>query len=231
MKQACVIRHVAFEDLDAYATPLRDAGYSIDGLQAGVDPLLSAATMSCDLLVVLGGPIGVGDAADYAFIDEEIGLLRRRIRQGQPVFGVCLGAQLMASACGAPVYPASRPEIGWGSLSLTAAGLASPLKHLDHANRVLHWHGDTFDLPPGCERLASSEVCINQAFSAGPHALALQFHTEVSRQGLERWLIGHVAELRAKDISIARLREDTRQYADDAMRAGQAMFGDWLKVL
>ena len=88
------------------------------------------------------------------------------------------GAQLIARALGSPVYPGARKEIGWGPLELTTHGRHSPLQHLDTVP-VLHWHGDTFDLPDGADRLASTAVTANQAFAVGPAILALQFHAEV----------------------------------------------------
>ena len=224
------IRHVVFEDLGSLAAPLEHAGYRVayhdvaDGGLDAIDPL------AADLLVVLGGPIGVGDAAIHPCIGEEQDLLRRRLEKDRPTLGICLGAQLIAAALGARVYPASRKEIGWGSIDLTAAGRAGPLGTRDGLP-VLHWHGDTFDLPAGCELLASTAICPNQAFARGPNALALQFHVEARLPGFESWLIGHASELAGAGIDVRALRAETERAAPRNEPAARAMIDNWLAGL
>jgi GMP synthase (glutamine-hydrolysing) len=136
----------------------------------------------------------------------------------------------MARALGARVYPGACKEIGWGPLTLTPEGRRSPLDRLAGGGEpVLHWHGDTFDLPAGAVRLASTPLYENQAFSWGHSALALQFHPEVTASGLEHWFIGHACEIAAtRDLSVGRLREDTRRYAPELMRKGREFFSGWL---
>src|SRR6185436_5058732 len=132
--------------------------------------------------------------------------LEDRLSRRRPTLGICLGAQLIARVLGARVYPARAKEIGWHPLQLTSAGEASPLSHLRATSgQVLHWHGDTFDLPAGAAHLASTEVCPHQAFSIDA-ALALQFHLEVDVHRIERWLIGHVCELGVNGVDVAQLR-------------------------
>ncbi len=227
-RRAVVIRHVAFEDLGSFTRPLVEGGWRIQYLEAGVDELDGAA--DADLLVVLGGPIGAGDERQYPFLADEVRLIERRLAVDRPTLGICLGAQLMARALGARVYGAGRKEIGWGPLSLSAAGAASDLSLLapSHAS-VLHWHGDTFDLPRGALHLASTKVCENQAFRWSVRALALQFHPEVTAAGLERWFIGHTLEIETTpDVSVAQLRDATRRFAPALERRGPEFFRQWL---
>ncbi|HCO56053.1 MAG TPA: glutamine amidotransferase, partial [Pelagibacterium sp.] len=136
------IRHIGFEDLGSFADPLRAAGYDIEYIDvaerdpAGLDPL------AADLLVVLGGPIGVYDHDGYPVVTDEIDLLRARLAADLPTLGLCLGAQLMAAALGARVYRGPAKEIGWSALDLSDAAATGPLAVLREVP-VLHWHGDT----------------------------------------------------------------------------------------
>lgn len=233
MKTALAIRHVAFEDLGSFAEPLNDFGYRLDYLEAGLTDLSAVDPLQADLLVVLGGPIGVNDQAEYPFLRDELQLLEQRLRSHRPTLGICLGSQLMAAALGAAVYPAPAKELGWGPLQLTEAGRASILRHLEPSlTPVLHWHGDTFDLPDGAQRLASTAVCPNQAFAWGNAALALQFHAEVTRAGLERWFIGHALEIHTTPgVSVNALREDKARYGNTLEIQGARLIEDWLQSI
>lgn len=225
-KKAVVVQHLAFEDLGSFEPVLAAEGLSITCLQAGVDDL-SAPIDEADLLVVLGGPIGVYETDAYPFLETELAALRQRLARRRPTLGICLGAQLIAQALGGRVYPGGHKEIGWSELRLSDAGRASPLKRLAGVP-VLHWHGDTFDLPAGAVHLAASEHYPNQAFAVGAHVLALQFHPEADARRFERWLIGHAAELGAARIDIPALRQEAARLAPALARAGGDMLRDWL---
>ena len=150
------------------------------------------------LMIVLGGPIGAYEDAIYPFLKHELRFLERRLAADRPTLGICLGAQLMARALGARVYAGPRKEIGWAPLTLTPEGRRSPLDRLaGRGEAVLHWHGDTFDLPVGAVRLASTALYENQAFAWRQSAMALQFHPEVTAPGLEPWFVGHAYEIAA----------------------------------
>lgn len=224
MKTACAIRHVPFEDLGYFAAPLEEAGYAIRYLEAGLDA--PGAADNADLLVVLGGPIGVYQTEVYPFLADEIAVVRRRLADGRPTLGLCLGAQIMVAALGGRVFPGGTKEIGWSELTLTDAGRASPLAALD-GTPVLHWHGDTYELPDGAVNLASSAVYEQQAFAVGDHGLALQFHPEVTAEGLERWYIGHTVELGVAGVSVIDLRADAARFAAGLADAGRAMLRQW----
>ena len=228
-KTVNVIRHLAFEDLGSFAPVLQAHGYQVNYFEAGYDDLSMVDALSDSLLIVLGGPISVNDAAMFSFIDDEINLLKQRIAADKPTLGICLGAQLIARALGAQVYSAGVKEVGWYDIHLTAAGEQSPLRYLDAKHCcMLHWHGETFDLPAGAALLASSERCQHQAFSYGKNILALQFHPEITQRGMEKWFIGHIGEImQSEGISVEKLREDTRQFANQLEVQGELFFNSW----
>ncbi len=228
-RRVAAIRHLAFEDLGLLGSALAARGWTITYHEAGLDDL-ATPLREADLAVVLGGPIGVYETDRYPFLNDELAALKERLADRRPTLGICLGAQLMAAALGARVYPGGRKELGWGEVKLTEAGRASPLAHL--AGRpVLHWHGDTFDLPVGATRLASSDVYENQAFAVDTHALALQFHVEADYRRIEQWLIGHTGELSAAGIDIPSLRARSREIGPGLDAAAPALLDDWLARL
>lgn len=228
-RSAIAIRHIAFEDLGLLAAILDKAGWSVSFREASIDDLSDPAVSAADLLIVLGGPIGVYDLEFYPFLVKEISVLERRLAQGQATLGICLGCQLMARALGARVFAGPTKEIGWGRVELTPQGHMSCLAPLaeQHA-QVLHWHGDTFDLPDGATRLASNAHYDNQAFAFEQYGLALQFHLEADPVGLEEWYVGHAVELAAAGLSVPKLRAATAAAAHNARLQAGRVFKKWL---
>lgn len=230
LKTAVAIRHLAFEDLGCFGPVLERAGYKVHYYDAGVDELWTLDPLTTGLIVVLGGPIGAYEEEKYPFLTEELQLIERRLASGKPIFGVCLGAQLMARVLGAKVYPGPAKEIGFSELTLTEAGRRSCLNVFE-GGPVLHWHGDRFDLPEGAEALASTEICPVQAFSYGSNAFGTQFHPEAGGEGFERWLIGHTIELGAAGVDVPRLRADNEHWGPILKPRAEACLETWLRNL
>jgi GMP synthase (glutamine-hydrolysing) len=231
MKKKCIaLQHLAFEDLGLFAEVLALAGYEIDYRQAGISPLAVDEWRGAELVVVLGGPIAAYDTHIYPFLDDELAGLCERLALRRPTLGLCLGAQLMASALGARVYPSSAKEIGWAPVELSEAGKASCLAPLASVP-VLHWHGDTFDIPAGAELLARTAGTPHQAFSRGRNALALQFHPEADPARIESWLIGHSCELVQSGIDIPALRAQSAAQETATRAAAAAVLTTWLGQL
>ena len=133
-----------------------------------------------DLVIAMGGPMSVNDEQSHPWLVPEKAFLRETIRLGQAVIGICLGAQLIASALGSRVYPGRHMEIGWFPLEGVDPG--RDVFQLPGGLTAFHWHGETFDLPDGAVRLAKSEACDNQAFQLGQNVVGLQFHLETTPQ-------------------------------------------------
>lgn len=233
MKTVAAVRHVAFEDLGTFETVFEDRGYQIQYFEAGLDDLSLIVREPPDILVVLGGPIGANDEAEYPFLTDELRILQHRAETERATLGICLGAQLMARVLGARVVGAPRKEIGWAPITLTDAGRKSCLAALASAEEaVLHWHGDTFDVPQDAVHLASTDICPHQAFSWGHNWLAIQFHPEATARGLERWFIGHACEIAATDdVSVARLRADTARWGRSLEARGVECLKRWLATV
>jgi GMP synthase (glutamine-hydrolysing) len=230
--KAIGIRHVAFEDLGLLGPALAAAGWDCSYRDAPIDDLDDPTVEAAELLIVLGGPIGAYEIDAYPFLVKEIALLERRLSRGLPTLGICLGCQLIAKALGARVFRGHAKEIGWGRLTLTEAGLRSCLQPLaDESAMVLHWHGDTFDLPAGARRLARTKVYENQAFVHGESCLALQFHAEVDPRRLEAWFVGHAVELSVAGVAVAGLRATTAAAVAVAPLQAERVFGAWLGMV
>ncbi|HET8551566.1 MAG TPA: glutamine amidotransferase [Gammaproteobacteria bacterium] len=229
MKQrtAAVIRHIAFEDAASLGGPLAAAGFEMRYLDASSGRIDVDAAVEADLLVVLGGPIGVGNLNEFPVLHQELDAIDRRLADARPILGICLGAQLVAHALGAHIA-AGEPEIGWAPLTLTAQGADSPLRHLDVP--VLHWHNDRFELPAGATCLASTASTPNQAF-AWQNTLAMQFHPEVTAAGLESWYIGHHRGIVASGLTVQQMREVSERHAPGLIARSRVMFAAWLESI
>ncbi len=228
MKTAVALRHVAFETVDGFAPALSAAGFALSTLDLCDGAAVLEKADGCDLLIVLGGPISANDEDRYPFLAPEIGMIEKRIADDRPVMGICLGAQLIARALGARVYPAARKEIGFGPIDLTPDGGSSCLAPFTKDPITLHWHGETFDLPDGAVRLASTGICENQAFAYGDRVVGFQFHPEATGANIEHWLVGHAAELDAAGIDVPTLRADAVRHGPDVAGKADAVMRAWL---
>jgi GMP synthase (glutamine-hydrolysing) len=139
-----------------------------------------------DLLIVLGGPMSVDDTEQFHWLDDEKNYIGQMVKNGIKVLGICLGAQMIAAAMGAAVYPNEFKEVGWFPIRKNTAIKPDIFENLANEVPAFHWHGDTFDLPQGAKRLFSSEACLNQGFVFKEHVFALQFHWEVTKESVQQ---------------------------------------------
>jgi len=231
MTKTCLsVRHVAFEDLGLLGPLVSARGYDVRYHDAGIERFNAGTLLAPDLVIVLGGPIGVDDCETYPFVTDEIAAVTARLHANKPILGICLGAQMMAAALGARVARGPVKEIGYAPVTLTAAGQTSVLAPLG-TSPVLHWHGDNCDLPVGCEHLASTAHCPVQAFSRMPTQLALQFHPETDPARLEAWLVGHTVELGKAGIDPRKLRDEARKLGPGLREVGSKVLSAWLDAV
>lgn len=231
MKSALIIRHVPVEGIAGFRDPVEAAGYAIDRIDVADPRFPSLDLAEPDLLIMMGGPMGVYEHETYPWIACQRRRLARRLEAERPTLGVCFGAQLLASALGARVYPGPAKEVGFHPLVIADAPAAAPLRHLEDVP-VLHWHGDTFDLPEGAELLASSERYPHQAFAVGPNILALQFHAEMGLDPrFDSWVDRWPHDIAAAGTTPERLRAEHDRHGAQVVAAGRAMIADWLASL
>lgn len=214
MSRILVCQHVPYEILGSLDPLFRSNGMRIRYVNFGREPHARPRLEGYRGLVVLGGPMSAHQDEEHPHLPAERELIRRAVEAEIPVLGICLGAQLIAAALGARVYPARRKEIGWYDLSLTDAGRCEPMfAHFADTERIFQWHGDTFDLPPGAVWLARSPDCAHQAFRVGDCVYGLQFHLEVDQAMIERWLTvpAHAAEIEELDgkVDPEQIRRET----------------------
>lgn len=230
-RRALIVRHVPYEGIAAYRAPIEAAGYELDRVDVGDPAFRDADFVSPDLLILMGGPMGVYDRCQYPWIAHEIERLEERLDHDRPTIGVCLGAQMIAAALGADVYAGTQKEIGFAPLALTESGEASPLQILA-GTPVLHWHGDTFDLPRDAELLASTPITPNQAFRRGNTVLGLQCHAEMGLDPrIEHWIESSTDGLASLGIDGDAIRTQYREHGPRSVLAGQIMIAQWLAEL
>ena len=174
------LQHVPFEGLGSIHDWLTDRDARV-GSTRFFDEVRLPDVSDFDLLIVMGGPMSANDEAVHPWLSDEKRLIARAIDSGKAVLGVCLGAQLIASAMGARVYRNPEPEIGWFPIERVGGGPAEALTaSVPRTFEAFHWHGETFDLPPGARHLARSRGCENQALTVGTRVVGFQFHLETT---------------------------------------------------
>lgn len=210
-----ILKNASHEGPGTIEDFLRDNAIRYEIADLSLEDLPS--THGIDTLIMMGGPMSVNESDRFPYIADEISLARDCIQKGKKMLGVCLGAQIMARALGARVYPGDEPEIGWYDIELDDIGLTDPLMarlathprsgEVEKKFKVFHLHGETFDIPEGAVRIAGSELYQNQAFRYGKSAYAFQYHIEVRREMIFEWL-------KDEAVDMAALQNETDAFYD-----------------
>jgi GMP synthase-like glutamine amidotransferase len=241
MRRLVVLQHAPHEGPSRLRSAFERAGYSIEVLRLDLGTPVPGTTDGIDALLVLGGSMGVGDLGDprYPFLGPEISLLERAVASDFPTLGICLGSQLLARAAGARVYPNQRGnsvvrEVGWGAVHFTRAASEEPvLSGLDAAEIMLHWHGDTFDLPRDAVLLASTLHCPHQMIRLKTRLFGVQFHPELDAGDIERWVVedaDYVAGALGPD-GATRILADTKRFMPRFVERGDRLLDNLARAL
>jgi GMP synthase (glutamine-hydrolysing) len=180
-------------------------------------------------VIPMGGNAHAWDDA-VPLLRAERHLLSRAVEEGIPVFGICLGAQLLARALGGDVRAADVPEIGWLEIVPTEEAADDPIfRHLEAPTGVYQWHYDIFEPPPGARRLARSELAPNQAFRVdGAEAWGIQFHPEATPDLWELWIARHPTEVREAGVDVDALRTAVYNGAERSLAVRTAIFDGFI---
>jgi GMP synthase (glutamine-hydrolysing) len=233
MRRLLVFQHVSFEILGTLHPLLKARGFRIRYANFGRHPHAQPEVARYNGLVVLGGPMNVDDLERHPHLAVEVELIQQAIDQGLPVLGICLGAQLIAKALGAPVHANGGKEIGWYDVSPTPAAKDDPLFwDFGKGEKIFQWHSDIFELPAGAVQLATSQTCPHQAFRYGTNVYGLQFHLEVDERLIERWLTVpvHCAELDEGRSDPEIIRHETTLYLHRARHLSDQVFGRFIDL-
>ena len=224
-----VLQHIACEPPGVYEDVLRERAARITRVE--LDEGQPLPDRSFDAIVAMGGPMSVNDEVEHPWLREEKRMIASAVQDGVPVWGACLGVQLLASSLGAKVYAGSEPEVGLLPVTLTDDGRADPvLGFLPFEVITLQWHGDTFDLPDDATLLASSAAYPNQAFRVR-NAYGVQFHLEVTPAMADEWSRVPAYRAYADRVlgpgSLPQLLEEFEGRASELMDHGRRMFEAW----
>jgi GMP synthase (glutamine-hydrolysing) len=233
-KKALILQHTPEERGGLFEKILEEAGWVLDVRPLFTGVKLPDSLKEHGLVLILGGPMSANDEAFHPFIKEEIPFIRKALKIGHPVLGLCLGAQLMAKALGARVYPGPYKEIGWYWLNQTPSGRSDPLfSRLDPYFLVFQWHGETFDLPAEACGLAGNQAYPNQAFRYGEAAYGLQFHLEITKPMMKVWLSSwaeEIREARPQPITAQSILGEGKIYLERVNRQARDLFGRFVRM-
>lgn len=233
MKPVLILQHQSAAGPAYLGQWLREQGVVFEVRNAELGEVPPPDLRAHGALAILGGEMSANDP--LPFLRQTEALIRKAVRDGVPTLGHCLGGQLMARALGARVLESPAPEIGWQPLEVLDLPLAHAWFGEPRSTAVFHWHHESFDLPPGAQRLATSAACPNQAFAIGPH-LAMQFHVEIDHDRIAEWsqdegpryldALAHHATVQTREA----MRADEAVHLPAHQALARRIYGRWLSL-
>lgn len=236
MRKVLVFQHVAHKILGTLNPLLKSRGHRVRYVNYERDPNSRPSIEKYSGLIILGGHMGVYEADRYTHIQVELEIIKEALEKGIPILGICLGAQLLAHALGGTVKKSPKAEIGWKKIKMISTAKEDPLfKHFKSYEILFQLHGDTFDIPKKCIHLAYSDICPGQAFRYKNNVYGLQFHLEVDKPMIERWLL-HPHRLptmsEAQKLKLFELVHDqTEKYLQRSIKLSELVFSSFLDLI
>jgi GMP synthase (glutamine-hydrolysing) len=210
VRKILVVKHAEQEGPGLIGELFEADGWGVDVVELAKGDTLPSSLSEVGALVIMGGPMNVYEEESYPWLKTEDKLITKALVEEIPLLGICLGAQLLAKACGASIGKAPEKEIGWYTVQLTAEGMQDPLfREIGKDLTAFQWHEDTFEVPDGAVLLAQGETCPNQAFRVGTCAFGLQFHLEVTPAMIQTWMKGEEGK-----VDTRRILRDTKKVRD-----------------
>lgn len=235
MPKVLIFQHVPHEILGTLNPKLKEAGFRIKYTNFGRHPNANPNIDAYEGLIVLGGPMNVGQEHLHPHLTTEMRIIEKALKKDIPVLGICLGSQLIAKTLGANVKPNSEKEIGWYDIKKTKDAKEDPFfSHFQDSEKIFQWHGYTFDIPKNANHLAFSEYCQNQAFRYGDKVYGLQFHMEVTQQLIESWMnVPHnkkeLEELKG-EICPETIKEETKKHIKNLTTLSNNAFQEFINL-
>ncbi len=235
MKRVLLIQHESFEALGTLDPVLKREGIRIRYVNFERTPEAIPSLENYEGLILMGGYMGVYESHVYQHLKVEMKLIEEALKRNMPIFGICLGSQILAHVLGAQVRKHREREMGWVPIHLTESGKSDPLlSEFKESELVFQSHGDTFDIPSSAEHLAYSELCTGQAFRYGNNVYGLQFHLEIDEPTIHHWL-QMPENQKIFDDSKGRfvpekIEMETRQYLPRSMDLSRKVFQSFLQI-
>jgi GMP synthase (glutamine-hydrolysing) len=235
MRKIMVFQHVAHEPLGTLNPMLKAAGFRIRYVNFGRDPGFEPDVEGYSGLIVLGGPMGVYEADTHPHLRAEMKAIEQALKMDIPVLGICLGSQLLAHVLGAEVRKAAEMELGWCEVEVTEAGKKDALFNSWHkAESIFQLHTDGFPPPRGAEHLAKSRLFPSQAFRYGEKVYGFQFHLEVDKAMIHRWMKippnQHFLQESGGKFSAAAVEAETLKHIGRSLELSRATFGKFIEI-
>lgn len=229
-KQVWAIQHIGYEDLGSFEPVLKSRGFEVKYLCSRNIDYKGLFAQDPDLIIDLGGPMSVHDEDRHPWIVNERQFIKERIGSEKPLMGICFGAQMIASALGADTYEGKQgKEIGWSKITVNEEGQKTPFRHLDGSlTHMMHWHGNTFDLPDGAVLLALSDKYHKQAYSYGDHIFCMQCHPEVTEAKLRLWYSSGKNEIEEVGLTVDKMKADAHAYNEILSQQAALFLNEWL---
>lgn len=227
-----VIKHIDIEGPETLGAYLLGKGFELQTVAMESNDPFPENLDGIEAVICLGGPMNVYEEQKYPFLAAEDIFLRKILKERIPFFGLCLGSQLLAKACGAKVVKSPAKEIGFSDVRLTAAGREDPLfKGVAPDLRVYQWHEDMAELPPAAVLLASSPECPHQAWRIGPNAYGLQFHIEITADSIHTWSDRYFTDPQQRDTAKPAMLEEYRRIQQDFDLTAAIVYDNFLEMI